>query len=75
MQNLDQNALAARWLISERTLEQWRWQGKGPRYLKIGARVVYRLADIEAYEAARVHANTVGPLAGAEGTEDAAGTR
>ena len=74
MPNLDQKALAARWLISERTLEQWRWQGKGPRYLKIGARVVYRLADIEAYEAACVHANTVGPLAGAEGTEDAAGT-
>ena len=75
MPNLDQKALAARWLISERTLEQWRWQGKGPRYLKIGARVVYRLADVEAYEAARVHANTVGPLTGAEGMEDVAGTR
>ena len=75
MPNLDQKALAARWLISERTLEQWRWQGKGPRYLKIGARVVYRLAEVEAYEAARMHANTLGPLAGGQGTDDDAGTR
>lgn len=74
MPNLDQKALAARWLISERTLEQWRWQGKGPRYLKIGARVIYPLAEIEAHEAASVHANTVGPIAGAQGTDDAAGT-
>ena len=64
MPNLDQKALAKRWLISERTLEQWRWQGKGPRFLKVGARVIYRLADIEAYEAANVHAITVGPFAG-----------
>lgn len=71
MSNLDQRGLAERWLISERTLEQWRWQGKGPRFLKIGARVVYRLADVEAYEAARVHTNTVGPLAGAQGMDDA----
>jgi hypothetical protein len=28
------------------------------RYLKIGGRVVYRLDDIEAYEASQVHAPT-----------------
>ena len=62
MPNLDQKALAQRWLISERTLEQWRWQGKGPRFLKVGSRVLYRLSDIEAFEAASVHENTVGPI-------------
>ena len=62
MQHLDQKALACRWLISPRTLEQWRWQGRGPRYLKIGGRVVYRLSDIEAFEAASLHANTNGPV-------------
>lgn len=62
MQHLDQNSLATRWLISPRTLEQWRWQGRGPRFLKIGGRVVYRLRDIEAFEAENLHANTVGPL-------------
>ena len=62
MQNLDQKRLANRWLLSPRTLEQWRWQGKGPRYLKIGGRVVYRLSDIEAFEAASLHSNTIGPI-------------
>jgi hypothetical protein len=63
MQSLDQRQLAGRWLISPRTLEQWRWQGKGPRYLKIGGRVVYRLADVEAFEAASVRVNTTGLIA------------
>lgn len=62
MEHLDQKSLAKRWAISPRTLEQWRWQGRGPRYLKICGRVVYRLADIEAFEAASIHANTVGPI-------------
>jgi len=62
MQHVDQKGLAARWLISPRTLEQWRWQGKGPKYLKIGGRVVYRLQDVEQFEAQHVHANTVSPL-------------
>jgi len=62
MQHLDQKALADRWLVSPRTLEQWRWQGRGPRYLKIGGRVVYRQQDIEAFEVANLHANTVGPI-------------
>jgi hypothetical protein len=71
MQHLDQKRLAQRWLISPRTLEQWRWQGRGPRYLKIGGRVVYRLADVEAFESASLHANTFGPIA--EGANEEAG--
>jgi hypothetical protein len=62
LQHSDQKRLAKRWAISERTLEQWRWQGRGPRFLKIGGRVVYRLSDIEAFELSRVHANTTGPV-------------
>jgi hypothetical protein len=62
MQHVDQKDLAKRWLISPRTLEQWRWQGKGPRYVKVGARVIYPLPEVEAYEAARLHANTVAPV-------------
>ena len=37
-----QEHLAEHWHISPRTLEQWRWLGKGPKFLKIGARVLYR---------------------------------
>lgn len=36
--------------LSVRTLQRWRWQGKGPPYLKLGGRVVYRLADVEEWE-------------------------
>jgi hypothetical protein len=62
MQHLDQKALADRWLVSPRTLEQWRWQGKGPKFLKLGGRVVYREEDVTAFEAVNLHANTVGPI-------------
>ena len=48
--HLNQIELAERWSLSHRTLERWRWLGQGPAYLKIGGRVVYRLADVEAYE-------------------------
>lgn len=50
VKHFDQTALAHRWCISPTTLERWRWVGEGPRYIKIGGRVVYRLEDIEAYE-------------------------
>ena len=53
VRRLDQTELSRRWRLSPRTLEQWRWKKIGPRYLKIGGRVLYRLEDVEAYEAAR----------------------
>jgi hypothetical protein len=55
LEHLNQIELSRRWRISHRTLERWRWLGEGPTYLKIGGRIVYRLADIETYEAAQVH--------------------
>jgi hypothetical protein len=48
--HLHQEDLAKRWRVSPRTLERWRYLQIGPPYLKIGGRVVYRLADIEEYE-------------------------
>jgi hypothetical protein len=63
VQHLDQSRLAERWQVSPRTLEQWRWQGRGPRYLKLGGRVVYPMAEIEAFEATRLHCNTVAAIA------------
>ena len=51
--HLNQIELARRWKISHRTLERWRWTGRGPAFLKIGGRVVYRVADVEAFEAAQ----------------------
>jgi hypothetical protein len=53
--HLNQIELARRWRVSPRTLERWRWQNQGPKYLKIGGRVVYRMTDIEAFEAIQAH--------------------
>ncbi len=50
---LTQADLAARWRISERTLERWRWSRQGPRFIKIGGAVRYSLQDIESYELRR----------------------
>ena len=58
VRHLSQTDLAARWNISHRTLERWRWLGQGPQYLKIGGRVVYRLDDVETYEAQQVRTST-----------------
>jgi hypothetical protein len=55
---LNQTELAARWTISARTLERWRWTGDGPAFLKIGGRVVYRLEDVLAYEQSRQRRST-----------------
>ncbi|MBK9476325.1 MAG: DNA-binding protein [Tetrasphaera sp.] len=46
--------LAARWHKTPESLANDRCAGRGPRYVKLGARVLYRLADIEAYEAERI---------------------
>ena len=47
---LSQIDLAARWRISPRTLERWRWTGEGPSFMKLGGRVIYRLEDVLAFE-------------------------
>jgi hypothetical protein len=51
VRHLSQTDLSRRWRLSPRTLERWRSHGAGPQHLKIGGRVVYRLTDIEEYEA------------------------
>jgi hypothetical protein len=55
VRHFNQVDLARRWNVSPRTLERWRWLRQGPQYLKIGGRVIYRLDDIEEYEAAKLH--------------------
>jgi len=51
VRHFNQIDLSRRWNISARTLERWRWLKVGPDYLKLGGHVVYRLEDIERYEA------------------------
>ena len=65
IRHLNQADVAQRWSVSHRSLERWRWIGQGPRFLKIGGRVVYRLCDIEAYEAKQLRTSTLRTEAGA----------
>jgi len=58
IRHLNQIELAARLNISPRTLERWRWTGEGPRYMKVGGRVVYRLEDVEGYEGSQLRNST-----------------
>lgn len=45
--------LSEYWGLSANTLQKWRSLGKGPAYLKLGGRIIYRKEDIEEYERAR----------------------
>ncbi|PBC00886.1 hypothetical protein [Mesorhizobium sp. WSM3860] len=50
---LNQQELAARWRISARTLERWRWLKVGPNFFKLSGKVTYALDDVQAYERRR----------------------
>ena len=47
--------LAVRWRneICVRTLANWRCQSTGPRYTKLGGKILYKLADVIKWEEAR----------------------
>ena len=52
MQNhLITNKEAAHYLgIAPGTLQNWRWLGKGPRFVQVGPQAVrYRLSDLDSY--------------------------
>ena len=42
---INENELATRWGVSPKTLQRWRSEGRGPRYLKLSKRVSYPLVD------------------------------
>ncbi|SHX64359.1 helix-turn-helix transcriptional regulator [Mycobacteroides abscessus] len=48
---LTRTELAERWHMSPRTLDNWAISGTGPVPRRFGRRALYRLADIEAFEA------------------------
>ena len=50
--------------LSGRTLEKHRTYGTGPRYRKIGGRVVYALSDLEAWAEQGAQTSTTDPEGG-----------
>ncbi len=47
---LNEAELATRWGLSVKTLRRWRQNQLGPIFCKLGSRVTYLLAEIEAFE-------------------------
>lgn len=41
--------LAEAWGVPEKTLSQWRYLRKGPRYFKLGRHIRYRQSDVDAW--------------------------
>jgi predicted site-specific integrase-resolvase len=58
IKHLNQRQLADRWDVSEATLERWRTAGIGPIFLKMQGRVLYRVEDVESYEAISLRKST-----------------
>jgi predicted DNA-binding transcriptional regulator AlpA len=50
--------------LSGRTLEKHRTYGTGPRYRKIGGRVIYAVSDLEAWAERGAQTSTTDPDAG-----------
>ena len=57
---LSPDELVSRWResVSTKTLANWRVKGFGPKFLKLGNRIVYPLDQILAGEANRLHSET-----------------
>ena len=55
---IEPEELAKRWKITTTTLAQWRWSGRGPRYVRLGHNSFYRPKDIEAYEEQKAKSST-----------------
>lgn len=52
--NLTPKEAADRLRTSAGTLSNWRGRGEGPRFIKLGRKVLYPLAEIEAFEQSRL---------------------
>jgi predicted DNA-binding transcriptional regulator AlpA len=55
---LSETELAHLWGIHPKTLQRWRSEGRGPKYLKLSKRVAYPMEFIRAYEHVALHVST-----------------
>lgn len=59
---LTEEDAAAYLKLTRRALQAWRYQGRGPRFVKISARAVrYRPEDLETWVETRLRTSTVDP--------------
>ena len=55
---MNETELAARWNLSPKTLQRWRSEGRGPRYMKMSKRVVYPIDEVFDFESRALHSAT-----------------
>ena len=55
---INENELAERWGISPKTLQRWRSEGRGPRYLKLSKRVTYPMDEVLNFENRALYEST-----------------
>jgi predicted DNA-binding transcriptional regulator AlpA len=53
---LTPSQLAKRWenIVSRGTIDQWRAKRRGPKFIRLGSRIVYAISDVEDYEKQRL---------------------
>lgn len=56
--NLTPKETADRLRVTVGTLSNWRVQGNGPKFIKVGRKVLYPAAQVAAYETAALRSNT-----------------
>jgi predicted DNA-binding transcriptional regulator AlpA len=56
--NLNRSKAAEYLGLKTKTLDNWRSAGRGPRYLKLGARVLYPQTELDAFKAANLRQST-----------------
>jgi excisionase family DNA binding protein len=44
--------------VTARTLANWRWQGRGPRFVRVGRKIRFRLSDLAAWLDTQTRAST-----------------
>lgn len=55
---MNENELATRWNISPKTLQRWRSEGRGPRFMKMSKRVVYPIDEVFDFESQALRSAT-----------------
>ena len=55
---LTRDAAASELGLSRKTLDNWRVAGRGPKFCKLGARVLYPQSEIDAYKARNLRQST-----------------
>lgn len=50
--------------ITEKTLANWRTKGGGPRFTKIGGKIMYKLSAVECWERGRTFESTAKRVVG-----------